>query len=401
MVLQLALGIITAIGGFLDAGAIATSALAGALFGFQLIWAVLLGTFCVILLTEMSGRLAAVSHHTVADAVRERLGFRYFAIPLVTELLQDVLVLSAEIGGLSVALHLATGFDYRIFVPLVALFLWALLWFGNFSLIENGVAFVGLVALSFVVGSFITPPPWNEVARGAIPSMPLKDSAQYWLIAVSVVGSVLEPFLLNFYASGAVEEKWTVKTLGMNRAIAGLGMSFGAIISIGILILAALTLGQRGIRVDSFEQVVLTLVAPFGEWGLSLFVASLAIACLGAASDVSLNMSYAVSQGFGWNWSENLKPHEDARFACVYSVAIPAAALVVMFFDPLGVTMIAMALNAVIAPLIVFPLLILMNDKAYLREHTNGPIGNVLVAVVIVLACVLGLVAIPLEVLGG
>jgi len=65
------------------------------------------------------------------------------------------------------------------------------------------------------------------------------------------------------------------------------------------------------------------------------------------------------------------------------------------------VTMIAMALNAVIAPLIVFPLLILMNDTAYLREHTNGPIGNVLVAVVIVLACLFGLVAIPLEVLGG
>src|SRR4030095_15477844 len=105
MILQLALGIITAIGGFLDAGAIATSALAGALFGFQLLWVVLLGTFCVILRTEMSGRLAAVSHHTVADAVRERLGFRYFAIPLVIELLQDVLVLSAGIGGIAAGLH--------------------------------------------------------------------------------------------------------------------------------------------------------------------------------------------------------------------------------------------------------------------------------------------------------
>ncbi len=401
MILQLALGIITAIGGFLDAGAIATSALAGALFGFQLVWAVLVGTFCVILLTEMSGRLAAVSHHTVADAVRERLGFRYFAVPLVVEMLQDVLVLAAEIGGISVALHLAVGFDYRVFVPLVALGLWTLLWFGNFSVIENGIAFIGLVALAFVVGSFIVPPPWKEVALGALPSLPSKDGALYWLTAVSLVGSVLEPFLLNFYASGAVEEKWTVKYLGMNRAIAALGMSFGAAISIGIVILAALVLGPRGIRVDSFEQIALTLVAPFGEWGLSLFVLTLGIACLGAASDLSLNMSYVVSQGFGWNWSENLKPHEDARFACVYTVAIPAAAVLILFFDPLKVTMLAMALNAVVAPLIVFPLLILMNDKAYLREHTNGPIGNTLVALVIVLACVLGLVAIPLEVFGG
>ena len=401
MLLQLALGVVTAIGGFLDAGAIATAALAGAVFGFQLVWAVVLGTLIVILLTEMSGRLAAVSHHTVADAVRERLGFRYFAIPLVAELMQDVLVLGAEIGGISVALHLATGFDYRVFIPLVALGLWTLLWFGNFSVIENGVAFLGLVALAFVVGSFAVDTPWKEVAKGAIPSLPSKDAPQYWLFTVSIVGAVLEPFLLNFYASGAVEEKWTVKYLGINRAIATLGMSFGAVISIGIVILAALALGPRGIQVDSFEQAVLTLVAPFGEWGLSLFVAALGIACLGAAADVSLNMSYATSQGFGWNWSENLKPYEDARFACVYSIAIPLGSLIVALIDPLQLTMVAMALNAVIAPLIVFPLLILMNDKAYLREHTNGPVANVLVALVIIVASVLGLVAIPLEIVSG
>ena len=399
--MQLALGIITAIGGFLDAGAIATSALAGALFGYQLIWAVLLGTGCVILLIEMSGRLAAVSHHTVADAVRERLGFRYFAIPLTTEVLQDVLVLSAEIGGIAVALHLATGFDYRLFVPLVALLLWSLLWFGNFSVIENGVSFLGLVALSYVFAPFVVGTPWMEAARGALPSLPSHEPVQYWLLAVSIVGSVLEPFLLNFYASGAVEEKWTVKYLTMNRAIAVLGMSFGALISVGIIIMGALTLGPRGIQVDSFEQVVLSLVSPFGEWGLSLFVGTLGIACLGAASDISLNVSYAVSQGFGWNWSENLKPHQDARFAAVYSLAIPVAMLVVLVFDPLKLTMLAMALNAVIAPLIVFPLLILMNDKQYLREYTNGPIANTLVALVVVLACVFGIVALPLEILGG
>jgi Mn2+/Fe2+ NRAMP family transporter len=401
MILQLALGIVTAIGGFLDAGAIAASASAGALYGFQLIWAVIVGTFCVVLLTEMSGRLAAVSHHTVADAVRERLGFRYFAVPLTIEVLQDVLVLAAEIGGISIALHLAAGLDYRAFVPIVALFLWALLWFGNFSVIENGVSFLGLVALAYVAGPFIVGAPWKEAALGAVPSMPSQEPVQYWLLAVSIIGSVLEPFLLNFYSSGAVEEKWTVKDLGMNRAIALLGMSFGAAIAIGIIIMSALTLGPRGIHIDSYEQAVLTLVSPFGEWGLTLFIGTLGIACLGAASDVSLNIAYAVSQGFGWNWSENLKPHQDARFAAAYSLAIPAAAVVVLFFEPLRVTMLAMALNAVIAPLIVFPLLILMNDKSYLREYTNGPIANALITIVILLTCLVGLVALPLQMIGG
>src|SRR5919199_1117021 len=109
MMLQIALGIITAIGGFIDVGAIATTALAGALFGFPLVWAVVVATLCVILLTEMCGRLAAVSHHTVADAVRERIGFPYFAVPLFAEIIVDTLVVAAEIGGIAVALHLTTG----------------------------------------------------------------------------------------------------------------------------------------------------------------------------------------------------------------------------------------------------------------------------------------------------
>ena len=145
----------------------------------------------------------------------------------------------------------------------------------------------------------------------------------------------------------------------------------------------------------------MTLVGPFGEWGLSLFAASLGIAALGAATDVSLNLAYLVAQGLGWNWSENLKPHEDARFAVVYTVAIFMAVALVMLADPLRLTMLTMALNAAIAPLIVIPLLILMNDKAYLRDRTNGPISNVLTSLVILVAFAIAIVAIPLEVLGG
>jgi Mn2+/Fe2+ NRAMP family transporter len=267
--------------------------------------------------------------------------------------------------------------------------------------IENGVSFFGLITLAFVIGAAFVHAPWTAVARAVVPTAPRHDAAAYWFTAVSIIGSVLQPFLLNFYSSGAVEEKWQVKDLWLNRVVSGLGMSFGSIISIGILVLTALALAPRGIHVDSFEQAVLALVAPFGEWGLTLFAGSLAIACIGAALDVSLNLAYVVSQGLGWHWSENLKPHEDARFAAVYTVAIGAAALVVMLIQPLGLTMVAMALNAVIAPLIVFPFLILMNDKAYLHEHTNGVVSNVLISGVIIVAFAVAVVAIPLEIFGG
>jgi Mn2+/Fe2+ NRAMP family transporter len=399
--LKVGLGIVTSIGGFLDVGAIATTALAGARFGFQLVWVVLLGTGCVILLTEMCGRLAAVSHHSLADAIRERLGFPYFAVPLVGELLVDMLVLGAELGGVAIALHLVSGLSYVWWVPVVALAAWLMLWFGTFSLIENGVSLAGLVTLSFVVAAAVLDPPWTEVARGALPSLPLKDPVVYWFTAVSIIGALLSPYLLNFYATGAIEEKWTVQDIGVNRVIATGGMSFGSVIAIAILVAAAMVLGRRGIEVDSYEQAALILTQPLGRWGLPLFAASLGIACFGAALQVALNAAYVTAQGFGWNWSENLKPHEDARFAAVYTGAILIGSTLVAFADPLGLTTLSMALNAVIAPFVVFPMLVIMNDAAYLRQHRNHLAANIAVAIVIVLAFVVAIVAIPLEVLGA
>ncbi|HVH55153.1 MAG TPA: divalent metal cation transporter, partial [Vicinamibacterales bacterium] len=239
------------------------------------------------------------------------------------------------------------------------------------------------------------------VARGVIPSLPSRDGVRYWFLAVSILGALISPYLLNFYATGAIEDKWTVKDIPVNRVIATGGMSFGSVIALAILVLAAVVLGPRGIQVDSYEQAVFILTRPFGRWGLYLFAASLGIACFGAALQVSLNLAYVTAQGFGWNWSENLKPHEDARFAAVYTAAVLVGAALLFVGDPLKLTTLSMALNAVIAPFIVFPLLVIMNDRAYLRDHRNHAIGNVLVAGVVLIAFVVAVVAIPLEVLGG
>ena len=401
-VMNLALGIVTSIGGFLDVGAIATAALAGAAFGLQMLWVLALGTVCVIFLTEMAGRLACVSHHSLVDAVRERCGFRYFSFLLIGEVIVDMLVLAAELGGVAIALHLVTGIDYRWFVPIIAFALWLLIWLGTFSMVQNGSSLLGLITLAFVLGMWWMGPPWHEAMKGLIPSAPSHDAARYWFTAVGIIGALFEPFMLNFYASGAIEEKWSLKDIPMNRVTAVVGMSFGATIAFSIVILSAMTLGPKGIQIDSYEQAAMMMLEPFGAWGVPLFAAGLGTACFGASLQVALNLSYLFAQGFGWNWSENLKPHEDARFALVYTLAIPlGAVLVVVLGDPLQITTFSMALNALLAPVIVFPLLILMNDRHYMREYRNHAFGNVLVSAIVVIAFIIAAVAIPLEVLGG
>src|SRR3954470_20998578 len=132
-IVQIALGIVTSIGGFLEVGSIATAAQAGAAFSFQLLWPIALGTLCLIFLIEMSGRLAAVSHHPLPSAVRDRLRFNFFIIPPLSETIIDYFVLASEIGGACMGLQLLTGVALHWWALPVALLAWLILWFGNFG----------------------------------------------------------------------------------------------------------------------------------------------------------------------------------------------------------------------------------------------------------------------------
>jgi Mn2+/Fe2+ NRAMP family transporter len=400
--LEIALGILTSTGGFLEVGSIATAAQAGASYGYQLLWVLALGTLCVIFLVEMAGRLAAVGGHPLPAAVRERFGFNFYLVPLVGQTLVDLLVLTSEIGGTALGLQLLTGIDYRWWAAPVALLVWALLWFGTFSVIEYGVSLLGLITVVCIVAAFTAHPGGADVARGLVPSLPHHDKAHYWFLAVSMLGATLSPYLFNFYSSGGVEDEWREDHVGVNRAIAFIGMAFGGAIAAGMLVAAAAVLHPRGIRVERYEQIPLAIAGPLGRWGYFLFGGGVFIACVGAALEITLGGAYTWSQSFGWKWGEDEKPADAARFSTVYTIyPLIACVPMVLGLDPLTVTVFSMAVTTVILPVIVLPFLVLMNDEHYVGKHRNGLVGNGVVLVVIVLAAVMAVVAIPLEVFGG
>jgi len=399
--LHVALGVVTSFGGFLEAGSIATSVQAGAEFGYSLLWVLLLGVVCLVVLIEMSGRLAAVSHHTIAGAMRERFGFSFFLLPLIGVVAVSMLTLAAELGGVCMALQLATGIGFQWWALPVMLAVWLLLWRGTFGVIEDGVSLLGLVTVAFLIAAVRLHPSAGEVAAGFVPSAAPYAPSRYWFLAVSILGATLTPYLFYFYSSGAVEDGWDADDVPANRLVSAFGMGFGATLAAAVLVVAALVY-TRGVRLDSYDQIAPMLTDALGRWGYPLFVAALGIVCFGAALEVSLALAYMIAQGFCWNWGENARPRDAARFSVSYTLALVlATALVVVGLDPLRVTNVAMALNAASLPLAVVPFLVLMNDREYVGEHVNGRLANVLVLVVVALACVLAVVSLPLELAGG
>ncbi|MEO7457370.1 MAG: divalent metal cation transporter [Gemmatimonadaceae bacterium] len=399
---EIALGIVTGIGGFLEAGSIATASQAGSEFGFQLAWVMLLGTASLACLMEMTGRLAAVSHRSYADLMRERFGVRFFLLPLVALLLVSFLSLAAEVGGVAITLEMATGISLRWWAIPVALLGWALLWRGTFGLMEKGTAIFGLVALVFAVGAFKLHPHWPDVAKALLPSTPSHDRARYWYIAVSVLGASISPYLYVFYSAGAIEGGWTVDDLGVNRMTVSLGNIFGGALAICVVVVAAMVLAPGHVKVDSFEPISRMLVTPLGEAGFVLFAATLFVTCFGTTLEIALAMAYLLAEGFGWAWSQNLRPSKDARFSMTYTVAILAAAVpIVLGMNPFALTNIAMVLTAASLPVTVLPLIVLMNDRRILYRDTNGWMSNAALVIISVMAIALFVAAIPLQVTGG
>jgi len=400
-ILEVFLGIITGIGGFLEAGSLATSAQAGAQFGYQLTWALVLGALSLIVLVEASGRLAVVSRRTVAEAIRERFGFGYFTLPLVAGVVVSFMVLASELAVTGLALQLVTGISYRWWAFPVALGGWFLLWKGNFGILEKGTGLLGLVSLVFVFAALKLHPDWGRLAASTLPSLPKQDASQYWFGAVSILGASISPYLFFFYSSGAVEDDWKEEDLPINRITAGLGMGFGAGVSVMVLVTAALVFFPRGIEVARYEELAMLVAQPFPRFGFTLFVLALGITCFGAAAEIALTIAYLLAQGWGLPWSENQKPAEHARFSLVYSAAFLLAPLLAAATDPLKLTNISMAVTAASLPVSVLPLLVLLNDRQLMGEQRNRLVGNVALVLISLMAVVLLIVSIPLAFLGG
>jgi Mn2+/Fe2+ NRAMP family transporter len=399
---DLVLGVITSIGGFVEAGSISTAAQAGSEFGFQLLWAIAVATVMLAMLVEMSGRLAAVSKRSLAAAVRERFGIHFQTVPLAAELVIDTLLLAAEIGGAAIALKLLTGVGVQWWILPVGAVIWMVLWLCGFAVVEYGLGLLGLVTLSFVVAAWQLQPRLADLGTSLVPSLPDHHHLRYAFLAVSIIGATVSPYLLNFYSSGAIEEKMSRRELWVNRTTAYAGICFGGVVSMGALVTSAMVLGPRQIIVDSYEQAALMFVPVFHHWAVLLFALALGIGCFGAAVEITLNAGYVFAQVFGWSWGANRPRRDAARFTAAFTLVLVAALAVGLIgFDPLRLTLLSVALTVVVMPFVVLPFLVLMNDEKYVNEHTSGPVGNGILALLTVLGGVLAAIVIPLELLGG
>jgi Mn2+/Fe2+ NRAMP family transporter len=403
-VFAVALGILTAIGGFLDIGDLVTNSVVGSRFGLALVWVVPVGVLGICLFANMAGRVAAVSGRATFEIIRERLGPRAAAANLGASFFINLMTVTAEIGGVALALQLASDVGPPLWMPVAAFGVWIVIWRVRFSIMENVTGVVGLCLVIFAVAVFLLGPDWAILAHQAVaPEVPETESqATYWYFAIALFGAAMTPYEVFFFSSGAVEERWTVKDLGTSRLNVLVGFPLGGILSVAIAAGAAVVLLPAGIRVTSLSQVVTPVVAAGGKLALAFAIVGILAATFGAALETTLSSGYTLAQFLGWAWGKFRRPAEAARFHVVMMVALLVGTAVLFTgIDPILVTEYSVVFSAIALPLTYLPILIVANDPGYMGDNVNGVGTNALATVYLVIILAASLAAVPLMIVTG
>ncbi|MGZ4152904.1 MAG: NRAMP family divalent metal transporter [Actinomycetota bacterium] len=393
------LGILTAFGGFVDIGDLVANAETGARFGMSLAWVVLVGIVGIVVYAEMSGRVATVSQRPVFDVVRERLGARVALADLLASYFINFLTVAAEIGGLALVIELATGLNYLLWVPLVAIAVWIVIWKVSFSMMEKVFGIAGLALVVIAVAVWRLNPSWGGLLHAAAhPAPPPTESwPTYCFFAIALLGAAMTPYEVIFFSSGAVEEGWTRSDLMVNRANVYLGFPLGGALSLAIMVSAALVLKPLGVQASHLSQMALPVSMTLGKAGLAVLYLGMFAAIFSAALETALSSGYTIAQYFGWQWGKFVRPREAPRFHVVVIVSmIIAVALVLTTLDPIKVTEYSIVLAAAALPLTYFPILIVANDRDYVGDKVNSRPANAIAVAYLVLLTVVSIATIPL-----
>lgn len=397
--LTLALGVMTAIGGFVDIGNLVTSGVTGARFGLSLVWALAFGTLAMTVYGEMAGRVTAVAQRPVFHLVRERLGVRMAMVNLVASLALNLLTVAAELGGIGLALYLASSISYILWVPIIGFLVWFFIWRVPFTLIDNIFGLLGLSLVVFVVALIRMHPHWHAMGLAVVhPAVPAGEGLPTWFFyAISLIGACVVPYQAFFFSSGAIEEGWSAKNLLDMRMNALIGFPLGGALSLAIMAAAVPVLQPRNIDVNHLGQVALPVAATLGKLGLIIALVGFFAATFAAAIEAALSSGYIVAQYFGWSWGKFRTPAQAPRFhaVCLITVVL-ATGLILTTIDPVKLTVISVVLGAAAIPLTFFPVIIVANDREYMGDHVNKGWVNVLALAIFIVLVAVSVATLPL-----
>jgi manganese transport protein len=401
-VLELALGIMTALGGSVDISQLVFAISAGAKFAYLLLWVVVLGTIGIALFSEMSGRISAVLQEPTFEIVHQRFGWVPALGVLVASNVVNVLTCAAEIGGIAVILQLVVAADYRVMLLAATTVLLIAVYFLRFKWIERVFGLMGLALIVYAVAAVSLEPDWDGAARVLLPARPgaeMPGPSVYFYYVVGLFSSIVMPYQVYFYSSGAIEDDWKPKDLPINKVTSGLGFALGGVLTMALIIVGAALYLPQGLDPQRLSSTIFGASVPLGRVGFVLALVGILFAVAGAAVETGLAAAYNMAQFFRFPWGKRLKPGQVPLFTlCWMGTFVLGAAIAASGVNPIELVEYSVVFAVVVLPFTYYPILRLADDRKMMGQHVNSPAIRLLGWFYFGVICLAAAAAVPLMV---
>lgn len=384
-----------------DAGGIATYSVAGAHYGYGLLWMMPVVALALVVIQEMSARLGVVTGKGLSALIRESLGVRLSVIILGILLFANLANTVSEFAGVAASMEIF-GVSKFISVPLAAVLVWVLAIRFDYKSVERVFLVASAIYLTYVISGILAKPDWNMVLKASI-SPSFQFDSQYVTLAVTIIGTTIAPWMQFYQQSSIADKALKVKDYFYEQIDVVIGSIFAVLVAAFITIACAATLFKAGVRVDTAQDAAMALGPLAGGYAKSLFAIGLLNASVFSASILPLSTAYVVCEAFGWESGLDNGLSDAPIFFGIYTALIVlGAGIILLPIKSLIETMLAsQTLNGVLLPVILIVMLKLINDKSIMGKYVNGPIMNILTWITVIILILLTIVLVLTSVFPG
>ena len=376
-----------------DAGGIATYSVAGARYGYDILWIMIPSVILLYMVQEMNARMGVVTGKGLASLIREKFSFRLTAMVMIAMLVANFANTVSDFAGIAASSEIF-GVRYYVAVPLAAAGIWWLVLKGSYRFVEKAFLLVSLVYVAYIISAFMAKPDWGEVARGfLVPSG--STSASYIVMVVTIIGTTIAPWMQFYQQSSIVDKGLSAKDLAYERLDTGIGAVFLVISASAIIIACAAALftgsGSGATEITSAEQAALALAPVAGRYASYLFAFGLLAASIFAASILPLATAYTVCEAFGWEYGIDRTFSQAPRFYVVYTGFIIGGAAFILIPDiPLiTVMVISQTMNGLLLPVVLTCMLKIIRDRDTMGDYVNSDRYNAVAWIAVLVLYVL------------
>jgi Mn2+/Fe2+ NRAMP family transporter len=364
-----------------DAGGIWTYSVAGAQFGYSLLWVMIPTTIALVVVQEMAARTGAATGKGLSDLIREEFGFRVTFFLMLALVITNFGNVMAEFAGVASSLELFHIPKY-VSVPIAAAIVWLLVVQGTYSSVEKIFLVASGFYVCYIVAGVLAHPDWRAAAFATVtrPETVGIRNYGYLYMVIGLVGTTIAPWMQFYLQASVVEKGVTMRQYRASRWDVIVGCIFAAVVAWFIIVACAATLHSIGrTEIKDAADAAQALRPLAGEYAYLLFAAGLFNASLFAASILPISTAYAVCEGLGFESGLDKKFHEAPAFYWLYTliIVVGAGVLLVPRFPLAHIMVLSQVVNGVLLPFVLIFMLLIINDRELMGAHVNSRGFNV------------------------